>query len=96
MQIRAQSGRSAVRRAASAVLALAFLFSPISAGRANAAVEGVYAYVVSGGEATVTACRQSVSGALTVPAELGGVPRDAQFMGTLSNANIQPSSWDRV
>ena len=41
---------------------------------ANAAASGIYRYEVSNGEATITDCDTSASGAITIPSELGGCP----------------------
>ncbi|MBE7041973.1 MAG: leucine-rich repeat domain-containing protein [Ruminococcaceae bacterium] len=36
--------------------------------------EGIYTYTVSGGQATITDCNTSASGAITIPSTLGGYP----------------------
>ena len=41
---------------------------------ANAATEGNYTYSVSNGKATITDCKTSISGDVTIPATLGGYP----------------------
>ena len=53
-----------------AVLALLLLLTP----KADAATSGNYTYTVSGGEATITGCTTSVSGAITIPSTLDGYP----------------------
>ena len=40
----------------------------------QAATEGYYTYTVADGEVTITGCDSSISGWITVPAELGGYP----------------------
>lgn len=41
---------------------------------AQAATEGDYTYTVTDGEATITACKSSISGKITIPSTLGGYP----------------------
>ncbi len=41
---------------------------------ASAAIDGIYTYTVSDGEATITYCNTSASGAITIPSTLGGYP----------------------
>ena len=63
--------------AAAAVLLAAVLLLgllPLIGPGAHAETSGVYTYEVAGGKATITECKSSVSGALTIPSELGGYP----------------------
>ena len=56
------------------ILSLAFAISMLAALPATAATEGPYTYTLSGGKATITDCRTSFSGALSITNELGGYP----------------------
>ena len=42
--------------------------------QADAATEGYYTYMINNGEATITDCDTAASGAITIPAKLGGYP----------------------
>ena len=53
---------------------LALLVCSILPAGAKAATEGYYTYTVSNGEATITDCNTSISGAITIPSTLGGYP----------------------
>ncbi|MBQ5973904.1 MAG: fibronectin type III domain-containing protein, partial [Oscillospiraceae bacterium] len=62
--------------AAAAILAAALLLGllPLLGAGAHAETSGVYTYEVADGKATITRCDTAVSGALTIPAKLGGYP----------------------
>ena len=54
-----------------ALLAVLILVNPMEA---QAATSGIYTYIVSNGEATITDCSSSASGAITIPSTLGCYP----------------------
>ena len=54
-----------------AVVAVAVFALPTEA---NAATEGDYTYTISNGKATITDVNTSISGNVTVPSTLGGLP----------------------
>ena len=56
------------------ILSLAFAISMLTALPTTTATEGPYTYTLSGGKATITDCRTSFSGALSITNELGGYP----------------------
>ena len=62
--------------AAAVLLAAVMLLGllPLIGPGAHAETSGVYTYEVAGGKATITRCKTSVSGALTIPSELDGYP----------------------
>lgn len=55
-----------------ALIVLTFVFAFSS--NAQAATQGNYTYTVSNGEATITDCKTTASGALALPSTLGGSP----------------------
>lgn len=63
--------------------------------KAEAATEGYYTYTVSNGEATITDCNTSISGAITIPSTLGSYPvisiGDSAFLhcSSLTSITIQ-------
>lgn len=65
-----------MKRTLSLVISFVLVLSIIPMGllkiTASAATSGYYTYTVSNGEATITDCKTSISGAVTVPAMLGG------------------------
>ncbi len=65
-----------MKRFLSVVLAIALILAcaPVIPLTANAATSGYYTYTVSNGEATITDCKTSISGDITIPATLGGYP----------------------
>ncbi len=69
-----------MKRIISVLLTVALLLSLIPAGAvefsltASAAKEGDYTYSVSGGEATITDVKTSISGNVVIPSTLGGYP----------------------
>ena len=67
-----------MKRVLSLLLAFVFLLSLLPLGlfdlTANAATEGYLSYSVSNGEAEITDCDTSISGAITIPSTLGGYP----------------------
>ncbi len=46
----------------------------ITAGAATKYTEGYYTYIVENGKATITDCKTSISGSITIPSTLGGYP----------------------
>ncbi len=54
-----------------AVCTIMFAFGVLSV---SAETEGIYTYIVSNGEATITECDKSVNGEITIPDILGGYP----------------------
>ena len=64
------------KRVLSLFLALCMVSSLLVAipQTAFAATSGIYTYTVSNGQATITKCQQSASGAITIPETLGGYP----------------------
>ena len=57
-----------------AALALLVLCITLLPTQAEAATSGNYTYTVSNGEATITDCKTSISGYVTIPSTLGGYP----------------------
>ncbi|MDO4563027.1 MAG: leucine-rich repeat protein [Clostridia bacterium] len=57
---------------------------PVTAG---AAVEGIYFYEVSSGEAAITGCAYSESGAITIPSTLGGYSVTSIDSGAFSDCD---------
>ncbi|MBQ2939849.1 MAG: leucine-rich repeat protein, partial [Clostridia bacterium] len=65
-----------MRKILSVIVALTMLVCllPSVAFPATALTEGYYTYTVSDGQATITDVNTSISGAITIPATLGGYP----------------------
>ncbi len=81
------------RRRASVValsLGLAFALALSLAPNAFADFDGTYEYTISDGQATITDCLSSETGALVIPSTLGGFPVAAIGDGALAHSN--PSS----
>ncbi len=64
------------KRLTAVLLALFTMAALLTALPFSAAAEtsGIYTYTVSGGEATITSCDSSASGAIIIPSTLGGCP----------------------
>ena len=65
-----------MKKVLSVLLAVAIIIAcaPAIPLQVDAATSGYYTYEVSNGEATITDCNESISGAITIPATLGGYP----------------------